>query len=457
MSGFELGVVADDFTGASDAASFMVQGGLETVLFTGVPEAGRENIHGARAVVIALKTRTMEREQAVEESMEAFRWLRKAGARCLYFKYCSTFDSTPEGNIGPVADAVMEELGIPYTLLCPSLPVNGRTVRDGALYVNGLPLHESHMRNHPLTPMWDCRISELMRGQSRYPCVAVDENGRIAGLTRGVPETNALCPAAGKNGIDAQSGAFAGANAKLEELAARWGHLYAVPDYETDGQGQGIARAFSHLPFLTGGSGLAGALSRVFTDEEEKNGSLIKEPRRDGTPGRAILMAGSCSAMTRRQVQAYLADGGFGVRLVPEEIVAGAQSAETVWEQIRDAGRTPLVYSSAAPEDVLKSQQMGRERVAQAIEGLFAGLAVRAVEAGWTRVISAGGETSGAVTRALGCVGYRIGDSVAPGVPVMTPLDRPELRLILKSGNFGAEDFFERALRLTEGGERDNG
>ena len=161
--------------------------------------------------------------------------------------------------------------------------------------------------------------------------------------------------------------------------------------------------------------------------------------------------------MTRRQVQAYLADGGFGVRLVPEEIVAGAQSAETVWGQIRDAGRTPLVYSSAAPEDVLKSQQMGRERVAQAIEGLFAGLAVRAVEAGWTRVISAGGETSGAVTRALGCVGYRIGESVAPGVPVMTPLDRPELRLILKSGNFGAEDFFERALRLTEGGERDNG
>ena len=138
MSGFELGVVADDFTGASDAASFMVQGGLDTVLFSGVPESGWENIHGARAVVIALKTRTVERERAVEESMEAFRWLRKAGARHLYFKYCSTFDSTPEGNIGPVADAVMEELGIPYTLLCPSLPVNGRTVRDGALYVLSL-------------------------------------------------------------------------------------------------------------------------------------------------------------------------------------------------------------------------------------------------------------------------------------------------------------------------------
>lgn len=457
MSGFELGVVADDFTGASDAASFMVQGGLDTVLFSGVPESGWENIHGARAVVIALKTRTVERERAVEESMEAFRWLRKAGARYLYFKYCSTFDSTPEGNIGPVADAVMEELGIPYTLLCPSLPVNGRTVRDGALYVNGLPLHESHMRNHPLTPMWDCRISELMRGQSRYPCVTVDGNGRITGLTGGVPETNALCPAGGETGMDAGPGAIAGINAKLEELAARRGHLYAVPDYETDGQGQGIARAFGHLPFLTGGSGLAGALSRVFADREEKTGKSTRESRRDGTPGRAILMAGSCSAMTRRQVQVYLANGCLGVRLVPEEIVAGAQTVDTVWEQIRDARSAPLVYSSAAPEDVLRSQQLGRARVAQAIEGLFAGLAVRAVEAGWTRVISAGGETSGAVTRALGCAGYRIGESVAPGVPVMTPLDRPELRLILKSGNFGAEDFFERALRLTKGGERDNG
>lgn len=448
MSGFELGVVADDFTGASDAASFMVQGGLDTVLFNGVPEGRPEDMaeSGARAVVIALKTRTVEREEAVRESMEAFRWLREAGARHLYFKYCSTFDSTERGNIGPVADAVMEAFQIPYTLLCPSLPVNGRTVREGRLYVNGVPLDESHMRNHPLTPMWDCRIGELMRGQSQYPCVVLSGDGRIDGV-----------PGGGRvDGAPAGPGpeALREAEKRLERLAARTGHLYAVPDYETDGQGGEIARAFGHLPFLTGGSGLAGALSRVYAEEKGKNVNNEAASLRDRTAGRAILLAGSCSAMTLKQVSAYLESGGPGLRLIPEKILAGGQTADTVWEQIKAAGRAPLVYSSAAPGDVAKSQQLGRERVAEAIEALLAGLARRAAREGRTRIISAGGETSGAVTKALGCQGYRIGGSVAPGVPVMTPLDRPELRLILKSGNFGGEDFFARALEMTEGGER---
>lgn len=437
MSGILLGVVADDFTGASDAASFAVRGGLRTVLFDGVPKqaAAWGDSGGVQAVVIALKTRTVEPEEAVERSLEAFRWLRERGARHLYFKYCSTFDSTDRGNIGPVTDAVMERFGFPYTLLCPSLPVNRRTVCGGKLYVSGIPLHESHMKDHPLTPMADCRISALMGRQGRYPCVGI-ERGEIGG---GEGER------------------------KLSRAARQSGHAYGVPDYETDADGAAIARAFAHLPFLTGGSGLAGELSRVYGEQERLDRAAACEMAEDGDAagtvypvrGRAILLAGSCSVMTLGQIRQYLQTGGPSVRLIPAEILSGRQTADTVWEQVHGLEKAPLIYSSAGPDEVEESQRFGRERVAAAIEELFAGLAKRAVAEGVTRVICAGGETSGAVTRALGFSGYGIGPSVAPGVPVMAPIERSSLRLVLKSGNFGQEDFFVRALKMT--GQEENG
>lgn len=457
MSGILLGVVADDFTGASDAASFAVQGGLRTVLFNGVPGGkGREaaslsgldreadslsgrdsqavNLGDAQVVVIALKTRTVDPKVAAERSLEAFQWLEDHGARHLYFKYCSTFDSTDRGNIGPVADAVMEKFGFAYTLLCPSLPVNGRTVRDGKLYVNGVLLHESHMKDHPLTPMRDCRIDALMSRQGRYPCVEI-----------GREET------AGGEG-----------ERKLSRAARQSGHAYGVPDYETDGDGAGIARAFAHLPFLTGGSGLVGELSRVYREQEKSQSAGAREARENAcaaapVSGRAILLAGSCSAMTLRQIQHYIQAGGPTVQLIPEEILAGHQTIDTVWEQARRLEGAPLIYSSAGPAEVEASQRLGRERVAAAIEELFAGLARRAVAEGVTRVICAGGETSGAVTRAFGFSGYGIGPSVAPGVPVMAPLGQSGLRLVLKSGNFGQEDFFLRALAMTGQEEKAHG
>ena len=164
-----LGCIADDFTGASDAASFLVKGGMSVCLYNGVPARGAMAAGETQAIVIALKSRTQERKDAVADSLTAAEFLLRQGVKQLYFKYCSTFDSTPEGNIGPVADALMERAGAPYTLLCPSLPANGRTVEGGSLFVNGVPLHQSHMKDHPLTPMRDCRVDRLMAPQSRYP------------------------------------------------------------------------------------------------------------------------------------------------------------------------------------------------------------------------------------------------------------------------------------------------
>lgn len=434
-----LGVVADDFTGASDAASFLTAAGVQTVLVNGTPKQEIPLPDETRAVVVALKSRTAPVKEAVQESLEAFAWLKKMGAAQMYFKYCSTFDSTGQGNIGPVVDAVMEQYGYDRTVLCPSLPVNGRTVKNGVLYVNGVKLEESSMKDHPLTPMRKSRISELMEKQGKYPCVELGEHYELL------------------LNVDA-------------------GRCYLVPDYYEEEHGDQIAEAFGDLPFLTGGSGLVGALGRRYvrqhrTDkaencrENESTRHMQKQKsaatEQAGTQaagdglaiaaeGKVLLLAGSCSAMTLQQITQYQWVGHPSARIIPSELLSGSQNLETFWKWVKEQESGALIYSSAEPEDIQKSQELGRERVAAAIENLLSELAKRAVENGYTRIIVAGGETSGAVTKALGYDTFLIGPSVAPGVPVMTPLAAQKVRLVLKSGNFGQADFFEKAVNMTK-------
>ena len=251
-----VGCIADDFTGASDAASFLQKAGLQTILLNGVPEQGL-GMNEYDAIVIALKTRTEPAGEAVEHTMEAVKWLEQHGAAQYYLKYCSTFDSTKEGNIGPVLDAVLEYLEETYTVLCPSLPVNGRTVKDGHLYVNGVPLDESPMKDHPLTPMWDSRIKHLMEAQSKYKCIEL--NGEQ------LKEDN----------IDAYL---------LKEKEGQK-HFYVIPDYETEEDAKRIVSLFGNKKVLSGGSGILQYLARG-----NKKG---------------IVLAGSCSQATLTQIETY--------------------------------------------------------------------------------------------------------------------------------------------------------
>ncbi|MGN7295784.1 3-oxo-tetronate kinase [Ferdinandcohnia sp. SAFN-114] len=409
-----FGVIADDFTGGSDIASFFVKGGLSTVLYNGVPKI--DEAPNVEVCVIALKTRTQNPKDAVKDSLEAIGWLKEQGAQQFYIKYCSTFDSTPEGNIGPICDAVMEELDVPYTILCPALPVNGRTVKEGCLYVNGVPLHKSPMKDHPLTPMWDCDLARLMDAQSRFPSVKMSD-------------------ALYKEEVD--------------ELITRittqstHSHFYIVPDYEIEENAEKLVQLFGGLKLLTGGSGLAYPLAKMYKEKEEMDGF-----ERSNTP--ALLLAGSCSEATRNQILEYQKSGGKTYFMDPIKLISGEETVEKIWDVIsQNKEESILVYSSDTPENVKRIQQQGKEEVAGKLEKATADLAELAVQAGFHRIIVAGGETSGAVAKRLGYNGYHIGDSITPGVPIMIPMEDNRIRMVFKSGNFGKSDFFLQALSLT--------
>jgi len=415
-----IGCIADDFTGAGDAASFLKAAGLKTLYLNGDQLEKAQLPAEIQAVVIALKCRSIPAAEAMEQVALCSDWLLEHGAQHLYYKYCSTFDSTEKGNIGPVVDMLMDKLDVPFTVLCPALPVNGRTVKEGVLYVNGVPLAESPMKDHPITPMRDSYIPRLMERQSRYPSYALptallsDEQG-------------------------------------LEKLLAghkAQGRFTLAPDYGTDEDGKRIAEAFGGLRLLTGGSGLLKHLGHRYLPQAASRTGEFGENISDKR-GR-LLLAGSCSAMTQKQVARYLAAGKEAVRIDPLAVLAGEQSFEELAGQMREAQGDILFYSTASPEQVQENQRHGAEKISAMLENTMGLLAEAAVEAGYRRIVVAGGETSGQVMKTLDFGAYEIFESVSPGVPRMVPIQRPELNLVLKSGNFGEEDFLLKALSRSE-------
>ena len=416
-----LGMVGDDFTGSSDAASFVAKSGLKTMLFDGIPSDIDLEKLGVQAAIIALKSRMAPAAEAVQASVEAARWLKAQGAGHIYSKYCSTFDSTPKGNIGPILDAFLTEFSARASIICPALPVNGRVVKDGKLYVKGVPLDESPMKNHPLTPMWDSRLKVLMEAQSKYPCFDVPHD-----LLFDEPRLKAF----------------------LADLDAKHEHYYLVPDYADEQDAAQIAKVFGGMTVLSGGSGILTALGAKYGGAEAAAAGSNLPPSK--TEGKALVLAGSCSVATQNQVKNFIANGHRALKIDAHKLMAGELKAADLWQQAEQTDGPCLIYSTAPVEEVKPLQQRyGVEALASRIEGLMTELTKLALKSGCTRFIVAGGETSGSVMRALPADGYIIGESVAPGVPVMVPSKRPDVRLVLKSGNFGDEQFFDTALKFT--------
>jgi len=415
-----LGVVADDLTGATDVALMLQRAGMSVVQVIGVPTSAAA-LPEADAVVVSLKSRTTPAAEAVAQSLTSVRALRERGARQILFKYCSTFDSTDAGNIGPVAEALMEELAAESAVFCPAFPANARTIYLGHLFVGGRLLSESSMRDHPLTPMRDSDLVRVLGRQTR----------------RGVGLVPLPIVEAGPEAIRAEIG-----------RQAAQGRPFCVADALVDKHLLSLGKALAGAPLVTGGSGIAMGLPGNFgiVPREGKPASLPEAPQ-----GRSLVLSGSCSEATRRQVAHAIAAGVPAFRLDPVRLASGTQDAAAVadWLERQSPERTALVYATAEPEAIRQAQAaLGATRAGAVVEEAMAEIAVAAVAQGTTRIIVAGGETSGAVVQGLGVRALAIGPEIDPGAPWTRVVVGPAIALALKSGNFGKDDFFTRAWSL---------
>lgn len=418
-----LGCIADDFTGATDLASMLVRNGMRAVQLIGVPAPG-DPIPDADAIIVAVKSRTAPPRQAISESLAALAWLQQAGCQQFFFKYCSTFDSTPDGNIGPVADALVDALGCGFALACPAFPVNGRSVYMGHLFVGQVLLNESGMEKHPLTPMTDANLVRVLGRQTEgtvglVPYVTVDQG-----------------PAAIRRAMTG-----------LKEQGRR----YAIVDAVSDAHLRAIGEAAESHALITGGSGIAIGLPENFR-RAGKLPALSDPGALPEITGHTAILAGSCSRATLFQV-------GRAREKIPTlqlDALATPNAAALAEHALAWAdgklGQIPILIAASAPPDQVEALQkkLGRDAAGTLVETALATIAEALVARGVRQLVVAGGETSGAVVTKLGVRSLRIGPEIDPGVPwTLAEGSGPALRLALKSGNFGAPDFFLKSFAAT--------
>ena len=413
-----LGCIADDFTGASDLANNLVRAGLRVVQTIGVPASPLSA--DVDAVVVALKSRTTAPKDAVAQSLAALSWLQAQGAQQIYFKYCSTFDSTTRGNIGPVIDALMDALSTDFTIATPAFPDNNRTVFKGYLFAGDVPLNESGMQNHPLTPMLDANLVRVLQAQTR----------RVVGLV------DYSVVARGADAI----------TQRIKELKAA-GAGMAIIDAISNEDLMRLGSALKGMPLITAGSGVAIGLAQNFGLSPSTHSSVLPK-----ATGLQAVVSGSCSLATNAQVQAFIAAGRPALAIDPLQVAGGVNVVQQALEwatPLLKAGPV-LVYSTAANTAVKQVQdQLGAEEAGALVERTLAAIAIGLVKLGVRQLIVAGGETSGACVQALGITQLQIGLQIAPGVPWCHALSaNMPIHITLKSGNFGGNDFFTDAFKM---------
>ncbi len=414
----KLGCIADDFTGATDLANNLVRAGMRTVQTIGIPGAPLRD--EADAVVVALKTRTLPADEAVAQSLAALEWLQQQGAEQIYFKYCSTFDSTAQGNIGPVTDALMTRLGTDFTIATPAFPDNKRTVFKGYLFAGDVLLNESGMQHHPLTPMTDPNLVRVLSAQTSRKVGLID----YTVVAAGADAIRARIQALKEDGVE-----------------------IAIVDAVSNQDLLTLGPALRGMPLVTAGSGVAIGLPGNW------GLSAAQAVTQTRSAGLQAVVAGSCSTATNGQVAAFIDSGRPAYALDPMRLASSDDVVADVlaWAEPRMQDGPVLVYSTAQPDQVQAAQgQLGVERAGAMIEAAIARIAVGLVERGVRQLIVAGGETSGAVVQALGLEQIAIGEQIDPGVPWCagyTPVANADVSIALKSGNFGTQDFFIKAFR----------
>ena len=417
-----LGCIADDFTGATDLASMLARSGVNVSLRIGVPLSTPENT--AEIEVIALKTRSISASKAIEESLSALKWLNEAGAKKYFFKYCSTFDSTSEGNIGPVSEALMNELKVDQTIYCPAFPENGRSIYMGNLFVGQKLLSESSMKDHPLTPMNDSNLMRLLSAQ----------------VSRRVGLADRIVVNSGVNSLKEKL-------ISLKENDVPHVIVDAVADTDLDT----IASACQDMDFITGGSALAMPLAEFYKASGKisaNDNSFMNKKLNTGS----IILSGSCSEMTIIQVKNFIQRGAAAFQLDPIDLAENGVKKVLDWLSSQDFTKNIIIYATSDPDTVKKVQaELGVDMAGKIVEQGLSECAIAARELGIKNFIIAGGETSGAITKALNIRQLDIGIEIAPGVPwTFSGKRNNQIALSLKSGNFGSEEFFTEALSKLE-------
>ena len=415
-----LGCIADDFTGATDLANNLVRAGMRVVQTIGVPDAPLAA--DVDAVVVALKSRTIPAAEAIAQSLEALQWLQAQGAQQIYFKYCSTFDSTPDGNIGPVTEALMDALGCDFTIATPAFPDNGRTVFKGYLFAGNVLLNESGMQNHPLTPMQDANLVRVMQAQTKRPVGLIDYKTVAQGE--------------------------AAIRERIAALRAE-GVGVAVVDATSNADLLLLGPALKGMPLVTAGSGVAIGLPANFGLKPSVQASQLP-----AATGLQAVVSGSCSLATNAQVAHFKATGRSAFAINPASLMNGQSDALVqqvlAWASPHLKDGPVLVYSTATPEAVKQVQaQLGVAEAGALVEHALAAVARGLVDLGVKQLVVAGGETSGACVQALGIAQLQIGPQIDPGVPwCHAPSAAGSVHITLKSGNFGTEDFFTKAFKV---------
>ena len=421
-SGLKLGCIADDFTGATDLANNLVRSGMRVVQTIGVPTTPLTA--DVDAVVVALKSRTVPKAEAIAQSLEALKWLQAQGSEGrvpqIYFKYCSTFDSTPDGNIGPVTEALMNALDTDFTIATPAFPDNGRTVFKGYLFAGNVLLNESGMQNHPLTPMQDANLVRVMQAQTQRKVGLIDY------------KTVAQGEAAIRERISAL---------RTEGVGV------AIVDATSNADLLLLGPALKDMPLITAGSGVAIGLPTNFGLKPSLQASHLP-----AASGMQAVVSGSCSVATNAQVAHFKATGRPALAIDPASLMKGQSKAVVqqvlAWAAPLLKDGPVLVYSTAEPEAVKQVQaQLGVAEAGALVEHALAAVSRGLVDLGVQQLVVAGGETSGACVQALGIAQLQIGPQIDPGVPwCHSSSAAGGLHIALKSGNFGSDDFFTKAF-----------
>ena len=417
-----LGCIADDFTGATDLASMLARSGVNVSLRIGVPLSTPENT--AEIEVIALKTRSISASKAIEESLSALKWLNEAGAKKYFFKYCSTFDSTAEGNIGPVSEALMNELKVDQTIYCPAFPENGRSIYMGNLFVGQKLLSESSMKDHPLTPMNDSNLMRLLSAQVSRRVGLADRKVVNSGVT----------------------------SLKEKLISLKENDVpHVIVDAVADTDLDTIASACQDMDYITGGSALAMPLAEFYKASGKisaNDNSFMNKKLNTGS----IILSGSCSEMTIIQVKNFIQRGAAAFQLDPIDLAENGVKKVLDWLSSQDFTKNIIIYATSDPDTVKKVQaELGVDMAGKIVEQGLSECAIAARDLGIKNFIIAGGETSGAITKALNIRQLDIGIEIAPGVPwTFSGKRNNQIALSLKSGNFGNEEFFTEALSKLE-------